>query len=219
MAVSRLSPGVGSDIGGKLIAIHQALDRVGVAHAFGGTIALAYAVVDPRSVIDIDTIAIDVNIAVGVDQAGRVVAALPDGVTARNNVVDVICRDGQDRLRWGGVAIDLFFPKHRFHATVLSRAGRQPFRNVTIPVVTASDLTIFKALCNRKRDWSDIEAMIRAGAVDEPEALRWVADIAGTDHPCFLRLSHMLGSARPEPGGPPQADMPAWTPVAPAART
>jgi len=219
MAVSRLSPGVSSDIGGKLIAIHQALDHVGVLHAFGGAIALAYAVVDPSSVIDVDTITIDVNITVGKDQASQVVVALPDGVKARRNVVEVICRDGQDRLRWDGVAIDLFFPRHRFHATVLRRADPQPFRNVTIPVVTASDLTVFKALCSRKRDWSDIEAMIRAGTVDGPEALHWVADIAGTDHPCFLRLSHMLGSAHPEPGGPPQAGVPAWKPVAPAART
>jgi len=203
--VSRIPDALTSDVGDKLLAIHRALDAAAVSHAFGGAIALAYAVADPRATNDID-----LNIAVSVDDAGRVVAALPDGITARPDVLDTIRKDGQDRLRWGDVPVDLFFPQHEFHATVQERARRQPFRNVTIPVITATDLTVFKTLFDRTKDWADIESMLQAGAVDVPEARRWVETILGADHPGAIRLARLAEEVRSRPGDDPGMDPTVW---------
>lgn len=204
--MSRVPDPLTSDVGDKLLAIHRALDVAAIPHAFGGAIALAYAVADPRATNDID-----LNVAVSVDDAGRVVAALPDGITARPDVLDTIRKDGQDRLRWGDVPVDLFFPQHEFHAIVQARAGSHPFRNVTIPVITATDLTVFKTLFDRTKDWADIESMLRAEAVDVPEARRWVEAILGTDHPGAIRLAGLAEEVRAHPDDEPGGVPTVWT--------
>src|SRR6185295_6284205 len=59
----------------KVVALHHALARAGVAHAFGGALALAYYA-EPRTTVDVD-----VNVFVTVDHADDVAAALgPLGV-------------------------------------------------------------------------------------------------------------------------------------------
>ncbi len=206
--MSQVPAALGSDVGDKLVAIHQALDRAAVPHAFGGAIALAYAIFDPRATNDID-----INIAVSVDDAGRVVAALPSEVVARPDVIETIRREGQDRLRWGDVAVDLFFPQHELHATVQERARRQPFRGFAIPVITATDLTVFKTLFNRTKDWADIEAMLQAGAVDVTEARRWVETILGNDHPSTIRLALLTEEVRAHPSEEAGFDSTLWKPI------
>jgi hypothetical protein len=196
----------GSDVGSKLIAIHDALDNAEIEHAFGGAIALAYAVPEPRATMDID-----INVAVPVERAASVIDALPDGVRARAGVLERIAREGQDRLRWGDVPIDLFFPQHRFHAVVASRTLLEPFRDTAIPVITPTDLTVFKALFNRRKDWPDIESMLRAGVVDEAEALRWVAAIVGADHPSCLALVELIHEVRSTPNDETNGDPNVWT--------
>ena len=195
----------GSDVGTKLVAIHRALDSAGIEHAFGGAIALAYAVPEPRATIDID-----INISVPVDLAQSVVDALPDGVVARPGVVDRIAHDGQDRLRWGDVPVDLFFPQHEFHAVVARRVRCEPFRDTVIPVITPTDLTVFKALFNRRKDWPDIESMLRAGAVDEAEATRWTRTIVGADHPSHLKLVELMSEVRATPSEDSDGDANVW---------
>lgn len=186
---------MGSDVGDKLIAIHDCLDASGIEHAFGGAIALAYAVPEPRATIDID-----INISVPVGQAGRVVEALPEGVVARPGVKERIAADGQDRLRWGVVPLDLFFPQHEFHSIVAGRTISEPFRDAVIKVITPTDLTVFKALFNRRKDWADIESMLRAGVVDEAEAIRWTRTIVGDDHPSHMELVRLIDEVRSSPG-------------------
>lgn len=185
---------MGSDVGDKLVAIHDALDTAGIEHAFGGAIALAYAVPEPRATIDID-----INIAVPVSEAARVVGALPEGVMARPGALERITADGQDRLRWGDVPVDLFFPQHEFHAVVARRTLSEPFRDAVIQVITPTDLTVFKALFNRRKDWPDIESMLRAGVVDEAEALRWTETIVGPGHPSHLKLIELIDEVRASP--------------------
>lgn len=186
---------MGSDVGSKLIAIHRAFDDAGVEHAFGGAIALAYAVPEPRATVDID-----VNVAVPVKRAHLVIDALPEGVVARSGVLERIAKDGQDRLRWGDVPVDLFFPQHEFHSVVAGRTISEPFRDVAIPVITATDLTVFKALFNRRKDWADIESMLRAGAVDTAEATGWIGTIVGSDHPSFRTLVDLINEVRSSAG-------------------
>jgi hypothetical protein len=194
-----------SDVGRKLVAIHDALDQAGNAHAFGGAITLAYAVPEPRATIDID-----INVSVPVDQAHHVIHALPDGVTARPGTLERIAHAGQDRLRWGDVPIDLFFPQHEFHSVVAGRTTSEPFRDAVIHVITPTDLTVFKALFNRRKDWADIESMLRAGAVDERDALDWIGTIVGPDRPSYVQLAELITEVRSTPDGEEGGDPAVW---------
>ncbi len=59
----------------RLIEIDDALSGAGLAHAFGGAIALAFCTEEPRGTRDLD-----VNVFVAPELAGQVLAALPAGV-------------------------------------------------------------------------------------------------------------------------------------------
>lgn len=71
-------------------------------------------------------------------------------------------------------SVDLFFATHDFHALAHSRAEMVPFAGSQIPILSATDLTVFKAKFGRDQDWVDIKEMLRAGTVDMAEALHWV---------------------------------------------
>ncbi len=172
---------------GKVISIHEALKRASIGHGFGGGIALAFAVEEPRATDDID-----LNIAVPVALAEEVLAVLPPGIEAKAAAVDTIRREGQDRLRWGDTPVDLFFPQHDFHRTVAERTSELPFAATTIPVISATDLVVFKAMFDRPRDWLDIEAVLRAGSADVDDAVRWIGRILGADHPARTRLLDLI---------------------------
>jgi hypothetical protein len=165
----------------RVVAMHLALRAAGIEHGFGGAIALAYAVDEPRATVDID-----LNIA---GDPSAVLGALPMGVRWGPADIRRIATDGQVRLWWDDVPVDLFFPQHEFHAVVASRYLEVPFDAVTIPVLSATDLVVFKALFNRTKDWADIEAVLAAGTADVAESLRWIDRIVGQDSPAYHRLA------------------------------
>jgi hypothetical protein len=59
----------------QIVAVDEALTAAEVPHAFGGALALAYHIAEPRATVDID-----VNIWVDVDRATQVMRSLPGGV-------------------------------------------------------------------------------------------------------------------------------------------
>lgn len=83
---------------GKLVAIHGALERSQIPHAFGGAIALAYCTRDPRGTSDID-----VNVFVHPDGTADVFAALPHDVATTRQHLAAAKRDAQVRLWWDEV--------------------------------------------------------------------------------------------------------------------
>ena len=91
------------------------------------------------------------------------------------------------RLRWpvpdGGppIPLDLFFPQHALHSAIDSRAELVPMLGATVPILSATDLLVFKALFDRRKDWADIEELLRYGKVDVDEARRWLVKIVGKD--------------------------------------
>jgi hypothetical protein len=182
----------------RVVEMHRALHAADVVHAYGGAIALAYAVHEPRATIDLD-----LNIATPVEQATAVLRALPAGVRWTDDDLNTIAADGQVRLWWDTTPVDLFFPQHLFHSVVASRVRDVPFADTVIPVITPTDLVVFKALFNRTKDWADIEAVIRAGTADIDEAQGWVAAIAGKDSPSLTHLASLADlsgdNAAPDP--------------------
>jgi hypothetical protein len=167
----------------RLVALHKALARARVPHAFGGAIALAYWTRDPRGTSDID-----VNVFLPVGEARRALDALPEGVAVPDGTQEAIARDGQVRLWWDGTPVDLFFDYVPVHADAARNRRSVPFEGIRIPVLGPVELAVFKVMFDRTRDWADIEAMVERGTVDLDAvraALRTMLD-AGDER--FARL-------------------------------
>lgn len=170
----------------KIIAVHAHLRDGAVEHAFGGAIALGYHVEAPRATADID-----LNIAADPSTAKRVLSTLPSAVTWSKADLAQIARDGQARIFWESTPLDLFFPQHELHGVVAARVERVPFAGTTIPVLSATDLAIFKALFNRTKDWADIEEMFAYGQVDRVEARSWLVRLMGVDDDRIARFDRL----------------------------
>lgn len=177
-----------SELGERLLAVHDALDRAQIPHAVGGAIALGYCTLEPRGTRDLD-----VNVFVGRDRVKDVFAALPEPVAISGLSLEQAERDGQVRLWWEQTPIDLFFSVLPFHDQVAAGVRQVSFEDRTIPVVGCTALAVFKAMFDRPRDWADIEAMVEARALDLGEAQRWVSEMAGPDSTEARKLAE-LGS-------------------------
>jgi hypothetical protein len=174
-------------LAGRVLAIEGALSQV--PHAFGGALALAYYA-EPRATIDID-----LNVFVPTDRFADV--ALPLnllGAAADDPAAEAIARrDGQVRVLWDEIPIDIFFAYDAFHGAAAKARHAVPFADATIPILAADHLVVCKVIYNRPRDWVDIEAMLVGGAdVSAAEVLRWVARIAGDEDARFDRIAGVL---------------------------
>ncbi len=181
----------------KILAVEDALSSAQVEHAFGGALALAFHIAEPRGTRDID-----VNVFVTPDRAEEVFAALPDPVRRDAAAVELVRADGQVRLFWDDNPLDLFFANHPFHDAALAGCERVPFEGRELPILGATELCVFKAFFDRTKDWADIEAMVAVGTVDGHRALGWLVDLLGGDAPRVERLRTLLRS--PEPGPEPR---------------
>jgi hypothetical protein len=175
----------------KLLAIHDALRASSIPHAFGGAIALAYCVEEPRGTRDLD-----VNIFVDASDADRVLAMLPKGVRVEAGDITAVERDGQTRLFWDGVPVDVFLNNLPLHRAVADAVVWVSLVDRQIPVLDCASLAIFKAFFDRTKDWADIEAIAIATPEDIDAAARTVADLVGEDDPAFKRLAQ-ISSANP----------------------
>ena len=176
-----------STLAERLVAVHETLDAAGVAHAFGGAIALAYCTEEPRGTRDLD-----VNVFSPPEEARLVFNALPAGVIVTDADVTTAEDEGQVRLWWEDTPIDVFFDVAAFHRYVAGRVRSVPFSSTRIPVLDCVALAVFKALFDRPRDWADIEAMVEAGALDGEEALIWVRELMGHRSPVVRRLAALV---------------------------
>jgi hypothetical protein len=160
----------------RIVALDEALDAASIPHAFGGALALAYAVAEPRGTRDVD-----VNIFLPPTEAARVLRALPAGVAWSREDVEALRRDDQVRVHWDDTPLDLFFNAHRFHELAARRARLVPLAGRMIPVLDPTDLAVFKVLFDRTRDWADLEAMHEAATVDADDAAGWLEQLVGAD--------------------------------------
>lgn len=171
----------------RLVVVHDALEAAGLPHAFGGAIALAYCTEEPRATRDLD-----VNVFVPVARADDVLAALPSGVTIDESDRVGLARDGQVRVWWENVPIDLFLDVHDFHNEAALAVRDVPFEETTIPVLGCTTLVVFKAMFSRTKDWADIEAMLETGSVDGALALGWLQRLMGHEDDATGRLAGLL---------------------------
>jgi hypothetical protein len=174
----------------KIVALDRALTAAGVEHAFGGALALAYYA-EPRATADID-----VNVFAPPSHARELVDALAE-LDGFEPTVDPVAveRDGQARLAWGRTPVDLFFAYDDIHEQMARNRASVPFGNVTIPVLSAVDLVVCKAIFDRAKDWVDIESMIDAGtSIDADTCLASVERIVGPGDGRLAKLAKVLRS-------------------------
>ena len=174
----------------RIVALHSALARQRLPHAFGGAIALAYWTLDPRGTSDID-----LNVFLPAADAERGLRALPDGVTHSAETAAAIVRDGQVRVWWDETPVDLFFDYEPVHADAARNRRTVPFGETQIPVLGPVELAVFKAMFDRTRDWADIEAMVAAGTLDVDAVRAALAPLLDEEDHRFERLDESVRRA------------------------
>ncbi len=176
-----------SELVEKLFEIHDSLTEAGLAHAFGGAIALAYCVEEPRGTRDLD-----VNIFVDAAKAGSVLGSLPRGVRVRKKDVAMVKRDGQARLDWDGTPIDVFLNNVPLHDAVASSVVWVQLEGRDVPVLDCASLAIFKAFFDRPKDWADLDAISIATPEDIEDAASTIADLVGENDPAVEKLRALV---------------------------
>ena len=176
----------------RLVAVHHSLNKAGLDHAVGGALALAHYVYPPRGTADID-----LNLTADPTDPGRVLSALPKPIEIHPGAAGQLRSECQVRLWWRSAKldtpVDLFLPASPiYHRLVVERARAAVFLGAEIKVLTATDLMVFKMLFDRRKDWADIESLVRANAGDPAEAADWVAQIAGSTDPRLAKLQEIL---------------------------
>ena len=161
-------PSDGMPLTQRVVEIHRALSGAGIPYAFGGAIALAYWINNPRGTSDVD-----VNVFLPAGTPGPALAALPKEIDQPSDTADVIGRDGQIRLWWARTPIDLSFNSIPIHDEAARHRRTVPFEGERIQILGPDELAIFKVMFDRGQDWVDVENMLEAGSLD-------VRDIRGT---------------------------------------
>jgi len=178
-------------LAGKVALIHDALDRVKIAHAIGGALALAYYG-EPRVTVDVD-----VNLFIAVDgfpEVARILTAI--GVNAEADPQQVE-RDGQVRLWWGDNPVDLFFKYDSFHQAMGEQTRIVPFGDGTIPILAPEHLIVCKATFDRTKDWLDIEQMVVAVPdLNQREVDKWLRHVIGPDDERIARFDRLWNEYR-----------------------
>ncbi len=172
----------------KLHAVHDSLTAAGLRHAFGGAIALAYCVAEPRGTRDLD-----VNVFVPAQRARDVVGSLPTEVKVERIDIERLLRDAQARVWWEDVPIDIFLNNLPVHDEVSTEIRWVPLGGRDIPVLSCESLVLFKTFFNRTKDWADIEAIAELDQSILARAAGRVADLVGEDDEFVVRLRELAG--------------------------
>lgn len=175
-----------SSIVKKIVALHRALDKAGLPHAFGGALALAWCTEQARGTIDID-----VNVFVNASESRRVAGALPKAVTRSDAQLAALERDGQVRLWWDRTPVDVFLDTTAFHRQVVGRCRREVFGGSEVPFLSCFDIAVFKAFFNRTKDWADLEEMQAAGTLDITAVMAVLVEYLGAEDGRVGRLDAM----------------------------
>lgn len=165
----------------RVLALHEAFDDI--PHAFGGAMALAWCTADPRGTSDID-----INVFVATEAADRTLDALPGGVEVSRKHRTQLRRDGQTRVMWDETPVDLFLNTTSFHEDAAGRIVARPFEGRSLPFLACRDLAVFKAFCDRPKDWVDLGEMAAAGRLDAIEVVATLSEYLGGDDPRVAKV-------------------------------
>lgn len=171
----------------KIVRLHNALQARNVDHAFGGALALAWCTQHARGTIDID-----LNIFVNVEAARDALEAMPAEVTWSEKDLEVIQREGQQRIWWDTTPIDVFLNTMKLHEQMARRCRWEQFAGTSVPFLSCQDLAILKAFFNRTKDWADLEAMQAAGTLNTQAVIATVVELLGADDERIAKLTALV---------------------------
>lgn len=161
----------------QILELHRHLAEAHLPHAFGGALALAYSIQEPRGTRDIV-----VNVFVGIDRLAAALDALPSEVAVTDANRADLERDGQSRLWWDDTPVDLFLSNHTFHSQVEANVRRVPFAGLDdLPVLACADLAVFKSFFARPKDAVDVATMTVAASIDIDQLESEVALLLGDE--------------------------------------
>ena len=159
-----------------VVELHDGLEAAGVPHAFGGAFALLWCTGAPRTTADID-----INVFLPPTSLDSVLAALPPTIVVSEPDREALVEDGQRRLFFEGVPVDLFLDTTGFHEGLHLRLQRHQLGDRNLPFLSCNDLAVFKSFFDRRKDWADMEEMLRAGRLDVAYVTGVLADYLGPD--------------------------------------
>ncbi len=176
----------------KVLRLHEALSQADIPYAFGGALAADFYRV-PRGTIDID-----LAIFLPPAERHRVLEALEGqfSLPERESLSREIAAREQGKTYWGHTRLDLFFSVSDFHKSVAERVETVEYQETKIPILSAEDIVVFKAVFDRSQDWADIEAIakVKAGELDTAYMTGWLAKIIGAGDSRIERLQKAIGS-------------------------
>jgi hypothetical protein len=99
--------------------------------------------------------------------------------------------EGQCRLIFDDIPLDVFLDTTRFHDDLRLHVREHELADRKLPFLGCSDLAIFKAFFNRRKDWADIEEMLRADRLDVPYVIGILSTYLG---PNDARISELIAT-------------------------
>jgi len=159
-----------------IVEVHDGLGAAGIQHAFGGAFALLWCTGEPRTTVDID-----LNVFAPPSETQQVLSALPEEIKATDEEVAKLSADGQCRLMFDGIPIDIFLDTTHFHGDLRLHVQTHRLVGRSLPFLGCNDLAVFKAFFNRRKDWADIEEMLQAGRLDVSYVVGILSEYLGPD--------------------------------------
>lgn len=172
-----------SDILGLIVSLHRSLEGSGLPYAFGGALALAWCIPEPRATHDVD-----VNIFIDAESVEVALAALPGDVIVSDKNKEELRVRAQARLSCDGISVDVFLTNDPFHSEVAERVVRRPFLGEQMPFLCCEDLALFKAFFDRAKDWFDLGEMFEAGSIELEAMTDLISKLLGSDDDRIARL-------------------------------
>jgi hypothetical protein len=173
-----------------LLEIHDRLDLAAIPHAFGGAIALAYYLEEPRA-----TRAIDCNVFIPSSQSSHALTQMKDLGTISQEMRDRARIKGQVRFLVERTPVDLFFNDTDFHTSLAMRIRWVPFADKEIQILSGVDLVVFKVMFDRPKDWADIYQIALDRTVDLSEARATIVGLMGSDDRRVMEMDAMVARA------------------------
>ena len=176
-----------------MLAIVDALNKAGLQFAFGGALALAYHVENPRATTDID---IDVLVEPTDENVAEIVKVLGGLFEIPDAKANELLAVGQVRFMWDEVPVDVFTHTHEFHHDIAAHVEYVPFEGRTIPILSALHLAVFKAFFDRPKDWVDIQEMAFLPSFPRQAVIDWLRRLLGDNY--RIRQMESLENVRPK---------------------
>ncbi len=175
-----------TDLFDVMVALHDPLRSAGIPHAFGGALALGWCTPEARGTQDID-----LNLFAPKTDWSEVLALFPREVDVSKHARECLDRDGQARLHWGVIPIDVFFMTTPFHEEAGARTRWEELGGRSLPFLDCHDLAVFKAFFNRSKDWVDLEEMVKADTIDRTRVAAVLIEYLGADDERVSRILHL----------------------------